>query len=337
MLNNNAVIFGANGQDGSWMSELLVDEGYEVIGTHRRSSINNTSRLSNVINKKNFSLLECDITDPSSVNGIFRDYAPQLCINTAAQSHVHTSFSQPVHTFQVNALGVTNILEGIRHITPKTKFVTCSTSEMYGNNYLTENGQKIQNERTSFKPCSPYAVAKVAAHDMVQVYKKAYDLHLSCSIMFNHESERRGEHFVTRKITMYVAKLKQFFDEHPKAFQFPPLRLGNLEAKRDWGYAPDYCRAMYQMLQQDEPNNYIVSTQETHSIKDFLDMAFGYLGITDWKPYVVIDPAYYRPIDVEYLLGDSSMIRRQLGWKPTISFNDMVFRMVQHDMDLLKG
>jgi len=343
-----AVIFGITGQDGSWLSEFLLEQGYQVIGVHRRSSVNTTQRLGSVLNNSAFILQEGDVTDPSSINHVMADYQPDECYNFAAQSHVHTSFEQPVYTFQVNAVGVLNILEAIRQFAPNCRFVQASTSEMFGSAYtIGYNGDeamsqtpqpKYQDEATPFSPNSPYAVSKVAAHHLVCNYREAYNLHASCAIMFNHESERRGENFVTRKITQYVARLQKFLDCAEKNDEaFPKLHLGNLDARRDWGYALDYVQACHLMLQQDVPDDYVISTQEHHSVREFLDEAFACIGIHDWHYYVEQDFKFFRPVDVEFLHGNSGKIRNKLNWEPTVTFKELVQIMVRSDIDELRS
>ena len=357
-----AIVFGVNGQDGSYLSELLLEKDYEVIGVIRRTSTDNTERLIESKKYENFTIVEGDVTDPSSINVLIKNHQPEQVYNLAAQSHVGTSFEQPSYTFQVNAVGVLNILEAIRLFSPRTRFYQASTSEMFGNNYTELGNQKFQNEYTEFAPDSPYAVSKVAAHRLVQNYRRAYGLHASCGILFNHESPRRGHEFVTRKITRYISdfyhwkKSKQilgFDDENiiadhdsdyvgdewslkssnvVEAVTFPKLRLGNIHAERDWGHALDYVKAMYLMVQEDEPDDYVIATSETNTISNFLDCAFGCINVTDWNDYVYIDEKLYRPSDVEYLLGKSDKARRNLGWAPQVTFKELVKLMVEFDV-----
>ena len=271
---------------------------------------------------------------------------PDEIYNLAAQSHVATSFQQPLFTFQVNAVGVLNLLEGIRNVCPEVRFYQASTSEMFGSNYSEKyldrtELRKFQNEDTPLSPRSPYAVAKTAAHQLVHTYRESYGLHASAGILFNHESPKRGEAFVTRKITKYVGELvhKMWYEighKHPVFDTFGPeevdkLRLGNLDAQRDWGYAGDYVKAMYLMLQQDKPGDYVIATGETHSIRDFLSAAFGFIH-RNWEDYVVVDPKFYRPADVEFLLGNARKAEDVLGWKPEVSFSGLVEKMVIHDI-----
>tara|TARA_R110002020_G_scaffold106532_2_gene247939 strand:+ start:1579 stop:2703 length:1125 start_codon:yes stop_codon:yes gene_type:complete len=362
----SAIIFGVTGQDGSYLSEFLLDNDYKVIGVHRRSSIDTTERLNCCKDNPNFSLVCGDIVDSGSVYSIINTHRPDECYNLAAQSHVGTSFEQPETTFKINAIGPLNILEAIRTGSHNTRFYQASTSEMFGNNYSEMDGQpadakrtiatpyRFQDENTSLEPRSPYAVSKVAAHNLVFTYREAYGIHASCGILFNHESERRGENFVTRKITNYVASLKCELDntggtdtgvqssvtrecvcwqgKDGSYYSLPHLELGNLDSHRDWGHAEDYVRGMWLMLQQDEPNDYVLSTGETYSVRDFLDRAFKRIDIKDWSKYVVINPKFYRPAEVDYLRGSPARAAHELGWKREIDFTTLVERMVDSDV-----
>ena len=329
-MNKVAIITGATGQDGSYLSELLLSKGYTVIGLRRRSSSEKgLERIQHLLNNNNFKLVEADITDSGCVNNLIRDYMPTEVYNLAAQSHVGTSFKQPLYTTQVNIEGPLNFLEAIRLLSPTTKFYQASTSEMFGKNYDMFGGTKYQQETTPFVPQSPYAVAKLAAHEMVRIYRDSYDLFACCGILFNHESERRGENFVTRKITKWIGE----FVASGQDEDFPALRLGNLDAHRDWGHAQDYVEAMYMMLQQDEPEDYVIATSETHSVREFLTEAFNEIGISNLEPYVVIDPEFYRPCEVDWLLGHTGKAREKLGWRPKVSFQELVQRMVRSDID----
>jgi len=291
-MNKIAIVTGATGQDGSYLSELLLDKGYTVVGLRRRSSSEKgLERIEHLLNNDNFKLVEADITDSGCVNSLISEYMPHEVYNLAAQSHVGTSFKQPSYTSQVNLQGPINFLEAIRLLSPSTKFYQASTSEMFGKNYEVFADTKYQKETTPFVPQSPYAVAKLAAHEMVRIYRDSYDLFACCGILFNHESERRGENFVTRKITKWIGE----FVASGQDEDFPALRLGNLDAHRDWGHAQDYVDAMYLMLQQDEPEDYVIATSETHSVREFLTEAFNEIGISNFEPYVVIDPEFYRP------------------------------------------
>ena len=331
----NAMIFGATGQDSSYLSELLLEKDYKVVGVKRRTSTNNTWRLDSVIHNENFSLIEGDIVDPSSINQIISEHQPDEIYNLSAQSHVHTSFNQPLYTFQVNALGVIHILEAVRNYSPTSKVYQASTSELWGSNYdidpsLTDVNDHIryQDENTRFSPNSPYAVAKLAAHESIRLYREAYDIWACAGLLMNHESPRRGEEFVTRKITQYIGRLSYSgFD--PK---FPHLKLGNIDAVRDWSHAQDMVRGMWMMLQQDKPKDYVLCSGTGYSVKQFLDTAFKHVGIHDWSRYVDIDPSLYRPCEVEFLQGRYNLAKKELGWEPEISFDDLVREMVDIDI-----
>ena len=329
-MNKIAIVTGATGQDGSYLSELLLDKGYTVVGLRRRSSSEKgLERIEHLLNNDNFKLVEADITDSGCVNSLISEYMPHEVYNLAAQSHVGTSFKQPSYTSQVNLQGPINFLEAIRLLSPSTKFYQASTSEMFGKNYEVFADTKYQKETTPFVPQSPYAVAKLAAHEMVRIYRDSYELFACCGILFNHESERRGENFVTRKITKWIGE----FVASGQDEDFPALRLGNLDAHRDWGHAQDYVDAMYLMLQQDEPEDYVIATSETHSVREFLTEAFNEIGISNFEPYVVIDPEFYRPCEVDWLLGHTGKARQQLDWRPKVSFQELVQRMVRSDID----
>ena len=329
-MNKVAIVTGATGQDGSYLSELLLDKGYTVVALRRRSSSEKgLERIQHLLNNDNFKLVEADITDSGCVNNLIQEYRPHEVYNLAAQSHVGTSFKQPSYTSQVNLQGPINFLEAIRLLSPSTKFYQASTSEMFGKNFEQMGSTKYQTETTAFVPQSPYAVAKLAAHEMVRIYRDSYGLFACCGILFNHESERRGENFVTRKITKWIGE----FVASGKDEDFPTLRLGNLDAHRDWGHAQDYVEAMYLMLQQEEPEDYVIATSETHSVREFLTEAFNEIGISNFEPYVVIDPEFYRPCEVDWLLGHTGKARQQLDWRPKVSFQQLVQRMVRSDID----
>tara|TARA_R110000824_G_scaffold14354_4_gene61117 strand:+ start:5229 stop:6287 length:1059 start_codon:yes stop_codon:yes gene_type:complete len=342
----SAIIFGATGQDGSYLSEYLLELGYKVAGVIRRTS---TDNLQNIRHIKDLELIEGDITDCAFVTGLIDEKKPDECYNLAAQSHVKTSFSQPILTTEVNYIGVLNILEAIRKFSPDTRFYQASTSEMFGSTPVSprlENGQ--QSENTHFSPTSPYAITKVAAHLLLSVYRDGYDLYACGGILFNHESPRRGANFVTQKIVKWLIELDKWrngndmdtiytgedhiFDSVPNKPAFPKLRLGNLEACRDWGHAKDYVKAMHLMLQQDEAEDFIIATGTTHSIRDFLDKAFEQFGILDWEQYIVIDPKYFRPVETEYLCGNAFKAREKLGWVPEYSFDTLVEDMVESEI-----
>jgi GDPmannose 4,6-dehydratase len=358
-----AIVFGVTGQDGSYLAELLLEKNYRVIGVSRRSSTNNTERLTEVIDNNNFIFKEGDITDAFCVSNLIMKYKPEEIYNLAAQSHVGTSFTQASLTWDITAKGCLNILEAIIAIDNTIKFYQASSSEMFGSNLTERDGEKFQDELTPFKPNSPYAVAKLAAHDLVRVYRESYNLHGSCGILFNHESERRGEKFVTRKITKWIGELvgwekkhaidvpitndrftcsegyedigipqeRMFLDavRHPS---FPKLRLGNLDSYRDWGHAEDYVHAMWLMLQQDVPDDYVIATGEAYSIRNFLEEAFQCINIKYYEQYVVIDPKFFRPCEVPYLRGSYCKAKDTLGWTPNISFSQLVQRMVKNDI-----
>ena len=330
-----SLVFGCNGQDGSYLSELLLKKNYKVIGVKRRSSTNTLGRLDSIIENENFSVLEGDIVDPSSVNCLIKESQPDEIYNLSAQSHVHTSFSQPLYTFQVNALGVIHILEAVRNYSPKSKVLTASTSELWGSNYnVSQDGKiKYQDESTQFSPNSPYAVAKLAAHELIRIYRDAYSLFTCAAISFNHESPRRGEEFVTRKITQWVGR----FVQSGRDKNFPLLRLGNIDAVRDWSHAKDMVRGMWMMLQQDIPKEYVLCSGKGYSVREFLDLAFSFIDILDWSPYVVIDPQFYRPCEVEFLQGRYNLAKQELGWEPQISFEELVQEMVSYDIEIEKN
>ena len=324
-----AVIFGVTGQDGSYLSELLLAKNYNVVGVTRRCSTDNTQRLAeaNVLHNADFWIKEGELTDTSSLTDILKEYEPDEVYNLAAQSHVGTSFSQPAATWNINAIGTQNILEAIRRYKPDAKFYQASTSEMFGS-VIDPDG--FQRETTELSPNSPYAVAKVAAHHTVRLYREAYSLFACSGILFNHESERRGEKFVTRKITRYIAA---YYNDLVKT----KLKLGNLDAYRDWGHAQDYVRAMWLMLQADKPDDYVVATGEANSVRDFLTKAFACIGIKDWSNFVQIDPAFIRPYEVPMLKGDASKARTKLNWKNEIQFEELVGRMINSDIKKLKN
>lgn len=327
-----AIITGITGQDGSYLAELLLAKKYKVYGIYRRTSSPNFSRLYNALKYKNFHLLEGDVCDPYLVARTLKAIKPDEYYNLAAQSHVATSFEQPSYTWDVTAKGVLNALEAIRNESPSTKFYQASSSEMFGKNYTVEyeNGvelRKYQNEGTPFYPQSPYAIAKLAGHHLVRNYRDSYQIFACSGILFNHESERRGENFVTRKITKWLGE----FIANDKNNSYPKLRLGNLDAFRDWGHAEDYVVAMWNMLQHTEPDDYVVATGTTHTIRDFLTEAFSIYNL-NWEDHVIIDPKFYRPAEVEFLLGLPDKANKVLDWYPKISFTELVERMVKSDV-----
>jgi GDPmannose 4,6-dehydratase len=315
-----ALITGITGQDGSYLAEFLLEKGYEVIGMVRRTSTVNFHRIAHIQN--DITIVPGDLLDQVSLIHILEQYQPDEVYNLAAQSFVQTSWGQPVFTGEVTALGVTRVLDAIRIVNPKIRFYQASSSEMFGK--VVEVPQK---ETTPFYPRSPYGVAKVYGHWITVNYRESYNLHASSGILFNHESPRRGLEFVTRKITHHVAKIKLGMTNE--------LRLGNLDARRDWGYAKDYVKAMWLMLQQDEPDDYVVATGETYSVEDFLVAAFGCVNL-NWRDYVVQDERFMRPAEVDLLVGDPSKAKRKLGWQPSVSFKELVEMMVEADLKMLK-
>jgi GDPmannose 4,6-dehydratase len=328
-MNKTALITGVTGQDGSYLAELLLSKNYKVVGLYRRSSINSFSRIdSTILSNPNLIMEEFDLTDPSDCSSIVERYQPDEVYNLAAQSHVATSFKQPTTTVEIDTIGVLNLLEAIRARCTKARFYQASTSEMFGSNYVeSADLGKYQNEETPFVPQSPYAISKLASHHMVRVYRDAYDLYACAGILFNHESPRRGENFVTRKITKYIGNVanKRIDGSVVK------LKLGNLDATRDWGHAKDYVYGMYLMLQQDKPKDYVLATGESHTVKEFLELAFNSVDL-DYRDYVVVDPEFYRPCEVPFLRGDSTLARRELGWENKVSFQQLVSEMVQNDV-----
>lgn len=316
----SALITGITGQDGSYLAELLLDKGYDVYGLIRRLSTPNITRIEHIIS--DIELVEGDLTDQSSIDYAMRGIKPDEVYNLAAQSFVGTSWTQPVLTGDVTGLGVIRILESVLHNAPDAHVYQASTSEMFG-----KVSETPQNENTSFYPRSPYGFAKVYGYWACINYRESYGMHISNGILFNHESPRRGIEFVTRKITDGVARIKLGMADE--------LHLGNLDAKRDWGYAGDYVEAMWLMLQQEEPDDYVIATGETHSVKEFVEQAFGSVGL-DWEKYVVIDSKFVRPAEVELLLGDASKARQIIGWGPKVAFEELVSMMIEADMEKLK-
>ena len=315
-----ALITGVTGQDGSYLADFLLEKGYQVVGMVRRTSTINFDRIKHIQGK--IEIVQGDLLDQMSLISILQEYRPQEVYNLAAQSFVPTSFSQPVLTGEFTALGVTRILDAIRIVDPSIRFYQASSSEMFG-----KVREVPQSERTPFHPRSPYGVAKVYGHWITVNYRESYDIFACSGILFNHESPRRGLEFVTHKITDAVARIKLGLADE--------LRLGNLEARRDWGYAPDYVRAMWLMLQQDEPEDYVIATGETHSVREFVEEAFGYVGL-DWQDYVVQDPRFYRPAEVDLLVGDPSKAGEKLGWEPAVDFRQLVRIMVDADLEALR-
>jgi len=316
-MNKKALVTGISGQDGSYLAELLLSKGYEVYGLVRRLSTPNIVNIEHILS--DITLVEGDLTDQSSLNSIVKDVLPDEIYNLAAQSFVGTSWKQPILTAEVTGLGAVRMFEAAKTYSPDAKIYQASSSEMFGKVQETP-----QTETTMFYPRSPYGCAKLYAHWMGINYRESYGMHISNGILFNHESERRGIEFVTRKITDGVAKIYHGASDK--------LILGNLDAKRDWGYAGDYVKAMWLMLQQDKPKDYVVSTGETHSIRDFVELAFYHVGLF-WGDYVIQDEQFMRPAEVDYLIGDSSLIQHDLGWVPNVKFNELVKIMVDYDIE----
>ena len=319
-----ALITGITGQDGSYLAEFLIKKDYEVHGIIRRSSSFNTSRLMNIFDDPHeigarLFLHYGDLSDSNTINRIVTKYKPDEIYHLGAQSQVRVSFDIPEYTADITALGTLRVLEAIRHSGLPIRFYNAASSEMYGDVLATP-----QNENTPFNPRSPYAVSKVFSFHLTKNYREAYGIHASSGILFNHESPRRGETFVTRKITRGIGRILAGKDKK--------LYLGNLDAKRDWGYAPEYVEAMWLMLQQKKPDDYVIATGETHSVREFLEESFKLLGLKDWKKYVEIDKRYFRPTEVNLLLGDARKARRKLNWKPKTAFKDLVRVMLTEDL-----
>ena len=321
-MNKTAFITGINGMDGSHLADLLLTKGYKVYGMERRSS--NTNDVNTKHLKDKITILNGDMTDQNSLLRCLKESNPDEVYNLAAQSFVGESWNTPEQTSNVTGLGALRILEAIREFNPKIKFYQASSSEMFGR--MVENPAK---ESTPFYPRSPYGVAKLYGHWITKNYRESYDMFACSGILFNHESERRGIEFVTRKISDGVARIKLGLENH--------ITLGNLEAERDWGYAPDYVEAMWLMLQQDKADDYIIATGEKHSIRDFLDAAFKHIGIINWESYVKQDPRFMRPAEVDVLRGDYSHAKSNLNWSPKTSFNELVEKMVDNDLKLLQN
>ncbi len=316
-----ALITGVTGQDGSYLAELLLNKGYQVAGMVRRSSTVSFERIAHLTDQVEF--VSGDLLDQLSMVEALRSFKPEEVYNLAAQSFVQTSFGQPVLTGETTALGVTRLLDAVRLVDPSIRYYQASSSEMFG-----KVAEVPQTETTPFHPRSPYGVAKVYGHWITVNYRESYGLHASSGMLFNHESPRRGLEFVTRKISHGAARIA--------LGRASELRLGNLDAKRDWGFAGDYVEAMWRMLQQEEPGDFVVCTGETHSVREFCQAAFGHLGL-DWEAYVVVDEEFIRPAEVDLLVGDASRATKVLGWSPTVDFEGLVTMMVDADMALLEG
>lgn len=322
MSRKRALVTGITGQDGSYLAEFLLEQGYQVIGMVRRSSTVNFDRIAHLQELEALDIVQGDLLDQMSLIDILREYDPQEVYNLAAQSFVPTSWRQPVLTGEFTALGVTRVLDAIRIVNPDIRFYQASSSEMFG-----KVMEVPQTEKTPFYPRSPYGVAKVYGHWITVNYRESYNLYACSGILFNHESPRRGLEFVTHKVTHAAARIKLGLQDE--------LRLGNLEAQRDWGYAGDYVQAMWLMLQQDEPDDYVVSTGETHSVRELCEVAFSYLGL-NYEEHVVIDEKFYRPAEVDLLIGDATKAHTQLGWKPSVDFPGLIRLMVDADLEALR-
>jgi GDPmannose 4,6-dehydratase len=312
-----AIITGITGQDGSYLAELLLSKGYKVVGVARRASTVTYERIEHLLDK--ISVVQGDLTDQGSLIALLEEHKPTEVYNLAAQSFVPTSWNQPALTGDVTALGVTRLLEAIRYVNPKIRFYQASSSEMFGKVL-----EVPQRETTPFYPRSPYGVAKVYGHYITVNYRESFNIFAASGILFNHESPRRGLEFVTRKITDGVARIKFGMSKE--------LRLGNLESQRDWGFAGDYVDAMWRMLQQDEPDSFVVGTGETHSVQEFCEIAFGRVDL-DYKKHVIVDERYYRPAEVDLLISDPSKAGKVLGWEPRVTFKQLVEMMVDADME----
>jgi GDPmannose 4,6-dehydratase len=327
MNNKKAIITGATGQDGSYLIEFLLSQGYEVHGIIRRASTFNTGRIDHLFRDSHLNNIKMflhygDLTDTGSIERLVNQIKPDEVYHLGAQSHVKVSFEMPEYTANADALGTLRVLEAIRNSGLAIKFYNAASSEMFG------LSTPPQNEKTLFHPRSPYAVAKVFSYDITRLYQEAYGIFACNGILFNHESYRRGETFVTRKITRGLARIKAGLDKK--------IYLGNLDAKRDWGFAPCYVEAMHLMLQQEDPDDYVIATGETHTVREFLEKASQYAGLGDWKQYIEIDPKYFRPAEVEVLVGDAFKAKEKLGWEPKIRFNELIKIMVDADLRKLK-
>jgi len=321
MTSKKALITGVTGQDGSYLAEFLLSQGYDVLGMVRRTSTVNFDRIHHIQDK--ITIVPGDLLDQMSILDILREHQPREIYNLAAQSFVPISWKQPVLTGEFTALGVTRVLDAMRIIDPEARFYQASSSEMFG-----QVREVPQTETTPFYPRSPYGVAKVYAHWITVNYRESYNMFACSGILFNHESPRRGLEFVTHKVTHGAARIKLGLDDE--------LRLGNVDARRDWGYAGDYVQAMWLMLQQDEPDDYVIATGQTHSVQRLCEVAFGHLGL-DWRKYVVSDPEFIRPAEVDLLVGDASKAHARLGWEPSVTFEDLIQMMVDADMKALQA
>lgn len=345
-MEKKAVISGIKGQDASYLAELLLSKGYAVIGIERRCSAPDYSNIKHLVEHPNLTI-ECgDITDFGSIARIVKQYEPDEFYNLCAQSFVGSSWDEPISTCQIDFVGVCNCLEAVRLFAPKCKFFQASTSEVFGD-VVTD----VQNEESPARPRSIYGAAKLGAESLVKVYRESYNMTACFARSFNHESERRGKQFVTRKITDYIGRTFNIVEKYAidnklthstnQVYKIclengliKPLHLGNLGAKRDWSHAEDVVKAMYLILQSEKPDNYIIASGKTRTIKEFLNKAFSVINIENWKPYIFVDPKFYRPAEVNLLCGDYSKIKEELGWEPTIKFDELVDRMVKHDIKL---
>ncbi len=319
-MGKTAIVTGITGQDGSYLAELLLEKGYEVFGMVRRSSVENFDRIDHI--KDRINIRQADLLDQYSIIRLIEEAQPDEVYNLAAMSFVPTSWNQPVLTAEFTAIGVTRVLEAIRVVNPKIKFYQASSSEMFG-----KVKEVPQKETTPFHPRSPYGVAKVYGHYITVNYRESYDIFGVSGILFNHESPRRGIEFVTRKVTYNAAKIKLGLSKE--------LRMGNLNSKRDWGFAGDYVKAMWMMLQQEKPDDYLVATGKTHSVKELVEVAFSYLDM-DYRDFVKVDESFKRPADVDLLIGDYSKAKEKLGWKPEVNFEDLIKMMVKSDIEVVK-
>lgn len=341
-----AVISGVNGQSGSYLAEILLDKGYEVYGFSRRTANHSTGKIDHLMNVPEFKYSEGDVSDSIFINDLFEQVKPDEFYNLAAMSHVHTSFYQPKLTNDINYVGVVNILSGIKSLSPKTKMYQASTSELFGKSYSVDpDGTKYQDENTPFIPQSPYAISKLSAHHACRLYRESYGLFVSCGILGNHESPRRGENFLTRKVTLYLGRLKKWMSSRQNNFsftskdlvgldgeRFSKLHLGNLDSYRDWGYAKDYMEIAHSILQLEKPDDYVVGTGFARTVRDFVKVAFSLSGINNYEDFIVIDPDLYRPCEVDFLKMRPRKLKEKLGFEFTDSdFYRLVSEMVKHD------
>ena len=339
---NMVLITGVTGQDGSYLAEFLLEKGYNVIGIARRCSHNNTERIVQILDNKKFKLVEGDITDYSNIFSIINEYRPYLIFNLASQSHVGTSFKQPLYTWDVTGKSVLNILEIIKSfksINYNPRFYQASSSEIMGDQFdLDCNGQKIQSENTRMNPQSCYGVAKLAGYNLTRLYRKSYGMFACNGILFNHESPRRGDNFVTKKVAKYVGRLYKYRKDNQclinrgKDLQYLKLKLGDLSASRDWGFAGDYIEAMWMMLQQDKSDDFVIATGKTHTVEEFVIEAFKHIEIENWKDYVEIDEGLKRPSEVPFLRGDAGKAKRVLNWESKVDFQGLVHMMVDYEI-----